>query len=448
MSDPVFPLSATAQDSFANLFAPPSGTPFGAGVPAAPTAAVTPPAPAPPPLASMVAPAAPEQQGVGAQLGQMLPAVIASAIANARGNPVAAASMLGGFLRGMQLRQLEGLDAAERRRRRGEEAQRFLTNTLNAVGDLDDSELAQFEPLAVEIGKTVHGIDLAPLLRASRARKQKTKETTAATALRDEAVKTIERLEKLHGRRLWEDPDQFSVALGGERRSLRELLALANLDVRGPGGHLLKPESAALLAPTYSQIWPATANTFVGQMKVPVHTDGTVNLAEASLALQRLGVLTQPLSATEQRMARAQAIGDLRDKLIYAAGHPNELDPQTLIPAIRRYGLDPRVELANAARQAKVQALDLQQKERRADPRAVDDPELPRGVVNYLFQISRRKGYTLQQARDEVAAAWPELVKAHPHLDPLKVVDALNKFFTAPKGTTAFDARTILEQEP
>lgn len=76
-----------------------------------------------------------------------------------------------------------------------------------------------------------------------------------------------------------------------------------------------------------------------------------------------------------------------------------------------------------------------------------DDPEMPRGVESYLYDLSRKPGNTFEAARAEVDSTWEKLIADHPKLDRVKVNQALRGFFQAdPKGNT--DALAGLGIEP
>jgi len=97
----------------------------------------------------------------------------------------------------------------------------------------------------------------------------------------------------------------------------------------------------------------------------------------------------------------------------------------------------------------------------RKPPKNTDDPELPLGVQRYIYELTRKKGpaaalpgpdgtlgapvaqpYTAEEAEDEIARAWPELVKAHPKLNPLKIKEAIRKAFG--KGAVNVDLGAVL----
>lgn len=86
-----------------------------------------------------------------------------------------------------------------------------------------------------------------------------------------------------------------------------------------------------------------------------------------------------------------------------------------------------------------------------------DDPELPRGVRDYLFAMTQKVvtdvgnksiagpdgqpvKYRLQDAEAELAAMLPRLKRDHPKMDPLKARKALKELFGAPKEGDALAA--------
>lgn len=57
-----------------------------------------------------------------------------------------------------------------------------------------------------------------------------------------------------------------------------------------------------------------------------------------------------------------------------------------------------------------------------------DDPKLPRGVENYLYDL-RSRGVSRGDAEAEIARAWPKLLSEHSKLSPIKVQAALDSFW-------------------
>lgn len=68
------------------------------------------------------------------------------------------------------------------------------------------------------------------------------------------------------------------------------------------------------------------------------------------------------------------------------------------------------------------------------EPKATDDPALPRGVVDYLYSLSN-EGLDFDTARRRVAETWQSLRKDHPRLDAKKVDDTLRSLFRPAPGS-------------
>lgn len=71
-----------------------------------------------------------------------------------------------------------------------------------------------------------------------------------------------------------------------------------------------------------------------------------------------------------------------------------------------------------------------------AQPGGKDDPEMPRGVESYLYDLSRRQGNTFEQARSEIDQVWNQLVTDHPKISRVKVNQALRGFFQKDPGAS------------
>lgn len=65
-----------------------------------------------------------------------------------------------------------------------------------------------------------------------------------------------------------------------------------------------------------------------------------------------------------------------------------------------------------------------------------DDPEMPRGVESYLYDLSRRQGTSFESARAEVDRTWNKLVAEHPKVSRVKVNQALRGFFQKEPAAT------------
>ena len=80
-----------------------------------------------------------------------------------------------------------------------------------------------------------------------------------------------------------------------------------------------------------------------------------------------------------------------------------------------------------------------------------DDPELPRGVESYLYDLTKKQvatpdvpgqphkpnqRYTFEDARADIDENWDQLVAAHPRLSRLKVHAALRQLFQRDPGTS------------
>ena len=74
------------------------------------------------------------------------------------------------------------------------------------------------------------------------------------------------------------------------------------------------------------------------------------------------------------------------------------------------------------------------------EDKAADDPELPRGVVDYIGSLRRKQNpqglpYAYGDAQLDLASTWDALRKDHPRLDVVKADDALRKLFRPPPGS-------------
>lgn len=72
------------------------------------------------------------------------------------------------------------------------------------------------------------------------------------------------------------------------------------------------------------------------------------------------------------------------------------------------------------------------------EPKATDDPELPRGVVDYIGSMRSKttngQPYTYEDAQADLAATWPTLRRDHPRVDVVKTDTALRSLFRPAPG--------------
>lgn len=85
-----------------------------------------------------------------------------------------------------------------------------------------------------------------------------------------------------------------------------------------------------------------------------------------------------------------------------------------------------------------VTPVDLPGKMRAPGRGLADDPELPRGVGNYLVQLRSKYG-SYEQAIGELTRALPEIQQTHPSFNAVKAGNALRQLFGQPVGTGGFD---------
>lgn len=94
---------------------------------------------------------------------------------------------------------------------------------------------------------------------------------------------------------------------------------------------------------TYGDLFPAARNTPQGSVAAPVK-DGVLDFNEASLTASRMGWVSD---RTAERQVRDAAITAARERLKYEVR--NKRAARTTIAELRRLGLDPQVEINNAA---------------------------------------------------------------------------------------------------
>jgi hypothetical protein len=63
-----------------------------------------------------------------------------------------------------------------------------------------------------------------------------------------------------------------------------------------------------------------------------------------------------------------------------------------------------------------------------------DDPSLPRGVQDYIGQLTT-KHPDFTAARADLVQTWPQITAAHPHASQVKAIDALRRGFAQPGGS-------------
>ena len=80
-------------------------------------------------------------------------------------------------------------------------------------------------------------------------------------------------------------------------------------------------------------------------------------------------------------------------------------------------------------------------------PEQTDDPSLPRGVVDWLYQLSQSPGMTWERAKEEVSRTFPRLRQDHPRVDAKKVDDTLRSLFRPRPGTYNDLLGAILSQD-
>ena len=106
----------------------------------------------------------------------------------------------------------------------------------------------------------------------------------------------------------------------------------------------------------------------------------------------------------------------------------------------------------DAARASERAEREREKREAKEAQRHQDDPQLPRGVTNWLLTLSGESGpggqpMDLITARKRVRETWPQLVAAHPNLDLKEVSTALNMMFTQPNPETqvSYDNRKMVQ---
>lgn len=269
--------------------------------PVAPVAAPAPPVA--PPVAPVNVPAPVHPSGLAqtsAALKQLLP-VLLSTIALKKGGPIAANQVLGGFAAQAEEKRKQdaeqqklasemlgkqqdfALKAATLQNTQSSAIETFVQHLQNDLsGVTDPATFASTVKQAGEFAHQVYGVD--PGLITNRFTYDNTKKLKKD---KDEAAALITQLQSMHKDDFNDLVDQgATVTFQGQRKPLKDVLALAGLDVQSVSGDTIKPETGILPVGTEAQTRMAAVETAKKAAKAAgkpfTQTDAMIAADEAS----------------------------------------------------------------------------------------------------------------------------------------------------------------------
>lgn len=207
-------------------------------------------------------------------------------------------------------------------------------------------------------------------------------------------------------------------------------------------GSLMAQQSATLPSRQYAGFLrsgpqsSAPAGGVLRSVSLPGNPDQTIYRGTRAQRATQSMVDSFPENSRERGVLQYEAATGRNAPSIFMPAPPKEPTPHYQLQPLYDENGRPNGAISFDQLTGKSSPVDVGGNLRAPGRGQADDPELPRGVSNYLVQL-RTKYQDYQQAMGELGRAIPQIQQAHPSFNGVKAANALRQLFGQPTGANS-----------